>query len=429
VRRWRIGCCGQSALQLPTSQDVPQGPQAIGRPARHSSSQISRNTCGKSSVCDSNESVKSLSMSSTTSLDFSPQVATATPRQRSVIEPIQYLRGLAAVLVLLHHVAFKLTRYPVDPLRWLHCGDIGVDVFFVISGFVITHSVRGKHGSAASVNEFLRGRIARIIPLYWLLTVVANAVFIAAPSFVNSSGGTTNIVASYFLLPTDDKYLVQNGWTLAYEFYFYALFASALLLPRAAGRGLVVTILCLLGSSNIVLTPHGPVQQFLLSPMLLEFAGGILLYLMYERAVGLAPWVRLALAGIALTLWILVNAGQATGIRVLDYGVASWFLCLAAVARRQDAAPLRWEVPHWLGDVSFSLYLIHPFVVAGVVIVLSHAPEPIRHRSDLAMCLALAGSVAAAGIVYRWIEQPLTRAARHVLHRQEVRTMPTRASP
>ncbi len=77
-----------------------------------------------------------------------------------MILPIQYLRGLAAFMVLLHHVAFKLERFDGNPLHWFRAGDAGVDVFFVISGFVMCHSVRGRHGSAAGAIDFLRGRVA-----------------------------------------------------------------------------------------------------------------------------------------------------------------------------------------------------------------------------------------------------------------------------
>jgi peptidoglycan/LPS O-acetylase OafA/YrhL len=92
-----------------------------------------------------------------------PELPGDAPRPRSMIEPIQYLRGLAAVLVLLDHLAFKLGRYPVG---WLHAANIGVDLSFVISGFVITHSTRDKHGSLGSVDDFPRGRIARYVAVF-----------------------------------------------------------------------------------------------------------------------------------------------------------------------------------------------------------------------------------------------------------------------
>jgi peptidoglycan/LPS O-acetylase OafA/YrhL len=354
-----------------------------------------------------------------------PELASDAPHPRSMIEPIQYLRGLAAVLVLLDHLAFKLGRYPVSPLRWLHAANIGVDLFFVISGFVITHSTRDKHGSLGSVDDFLRGRIARIFPLYWFMTIVANIAFVVAPSLVNTASGKTDVLASYFLLPTVDNYLIHNGWTLSYEFYFYALFALGLLLPRASGRGLVIAILCLMGSSRIVLTPRGPLQQLLSDPLILEFAAGMLLYLLYDRAIALGRSVRLAIAGLAVALWIFVNAGHSTGIRALDYGVIASLVCLAAVTRRRDVPPLHWEVSRWLGDISYSLYLSHPFIVAGAMLVLSQALSPLQDRPYLQMILTLTASLAAAAAVHYSLERPLTRAARHLLRRHRVRAMPT----
>jgi exopolysaccharide production protein ExoZ len=352
---------------------------------------------------------------SLTQVPDAARTGVADARHAPTIEPIQYLRGFAAVSVLLHHVAFKLSRYESSPLGWLHCADAGVDVFFVISGFVMTHSVRDKHGAVASVGEFLRGRVARIIPLYWALTLVANLVFFLAPGLVNSSGGKTGVLASYFLLPTGEKYLIQNGWTLAYEFYFYALFAVGLLLPRTAGRAVVIAMLCLLGCSSIVLMQRGPVQEFLFDPLLLEFAGGMLLYLMYERALGLPGLARVAVAAVAVSLWLLVNARHSTGIRVLDYGVPAWLICLAAVSRQRELPPLRSSLLRWLGDISYSLYLVHPFVIAAVMVVLAHGPHFMASRPLVALCLDVGAAIVAGGLLYRFVEKPLTRAARRLL--------------
>jgi peptidoglycan/LPS O-acetylase OafA/YrhL len=201
------------------------------------------------------------------------------------------------------------------------------------------------------------------------------------------------------------------------------------LLPRAAGRGLIIVLLCLIGCSRLVLTPRGPVQQLLSDSLILEFAAGMLLYLLYDRAIGLGRSVRLAIAGLAVALWVFVNAGHLTGNRVLDYGVISSLVCLAAVTRRRDVPPLHWEVSRWLGDISYSLYLTHPFIVAGAMLVLSQAVSPLRGGSYLLMLLTLTASLATAAVVYYWLERPLTRAARHVLRRGAVITAPRPAKP
>lgn len=348
----------------------------------------------------------------------------------ALIEPIQYLRGLAAVLVLFHHVAFKLSAYSSSPLRWLHSADVGVDIFFVISGFVMAHSVRHSARSMAAVGDFLRGRIARIIPLYWLLTLVANLVYLVAPHLVNSSGGTTDILASYFLLPTAGKYLVQNGWTLAYEFYFYAIFSAGLLMPRLLGRGLVGAALIGLAAVGLMSSGGSPTRRFLFDPLVVEFAAGMALYTWYERGMRLSRSMRTVGGLIALALWVCVNAGYGSGVRILDYGVAATLLTLAAVggARRNPA-----ELPHrvgrrllkWLGDTSYSLYLVHPFVVAACAVVLARVPRLLGGNSWFAGSTMLVTAIVAAGVLYRWGEVPLVVGARRVLrHGSSLRRPP-----
>jgi exopolysaccharide production protein ExoZ len=339
-------------------------------------------------------------------------------KSESVIAPIQYLRGLAAVLVLFHHIAFKLSGFANSPLRWLHSADVGVDVFFVISGFVMAHSVRHKPRSVASVDDFLRGRVARIVPLYWLVTLVANIVYLGAPQLVNSSGGTTDVVASYFLLPTGGKYLVQNGWTLAYEFYFYAVFSTGLLMPRLLGRALVGATLCSLGGVGFLVPRVSPAEAFFFDPIVVEFAAGMLIYTWYERGAQLGSATRLLLFATAVAGWAVVNSGHATGVRIVDYGVAASLLCLAAVTGPRRTPTNGRDAFRWLGDISYSLYLSHPFVVATCVVTLAHGPRFTAANPAIAGLFMLGASIASAGVLYRWGEMPLVEAARRLLRRR-----------
>jgi exopolysaccharide production protein ExoZ len=127
-----------------------------------------------------------------------------------LILSVQYMRTFAALLVVLSHVAMKGAQYSTDPLSFFNVGAAGVDLFFIISGYIMCHTVSGK--SVVFV-EFLWAKAKRIIPLYWILTSAALVIFMLFPDKVNSSGGATNIVYSYLLFPTPEKYLIQNGWT------------------------------------------------------------------------------------------------------------------------------------------------------------------------------------------------------------------------
>lgn len=142
-----------------------------------------------------------------------------------MILSIQYLRALACCMVLLSHISFKLKVHSINHLEWFKIGELGVDLFFIISGFIMCLTADQKENRFL---DFMTKRLLRVIPIYWILTSVALIVYIYSPSLVNSSGGSTSVIYSYLLLPTPEKYLINNGWTLSYEFYFYLLFSMCL---------------------------------------------------------------------------------------------------------------------------------------------------------------------------------------------------------
>ena len=99
-----------------------------------------------------------------------------------------------------------------------------MELFFIISGFIMCHTTQSSQGRWKDVGHFMVNRFTRILPLYWLLTALALVVFLIAPDKVNSSGGDTKIWQSFLLVPSEGKFLIMNGWTLTYEFFFYLLF-------------------------------------------------------------------------------------------------------------------------------------------------------------------------------------------------------------
>ncbi|MBT9431228.1 acyltransferase [Candidatus Sodalis endolongispinus] len=135
-----------------------------------------------------------------------------------MIKSVQYLRAIAALMVVMHHVIIKWRQYDVPSLSWFHIGYYVVDLFFIISAYIMCNTTEQRE---VTFRRFIFARCTRILPLYWLMTVAALAIFIIKPSVVNSSSGTTSVIASFFLLPDGTRFLVNNGWTLSYEFLFY----------------------------------------------------------------------------------------------------------------------------------------------------------------------------------------------------------------
>ena len=293
-----------------------------------------------------------------------------------MILSIQYLRGLAALLVLLSHAAWKGEQYAGNPMAWFHIGNAGVDVFFVISGFVMCHTTKHKHGRPFDVVRFLGHRFSRIVPLYWTLSTAALAVFLVAPQLVNSGGGHTDILRSYFLIPTDDKYLIQAGWTLSYELFFYGIFAVGLLMPRIRGHVwtcLVLVALFLLGRVMESVNggpPSSALTAFATDAILVNFTYGIALYHLYQRET-LPPKLIWLVLGISVLWFVAVNQEWVhMRMRCWRYGVPAFLLCwgLSRLEGMFKRVPSR--LGSYIGDASYSIYLVHPFALAlGAVLL------------------------------------------------------------
>jgi len=320
---------------------------------------------------------------------------------------IQYLRGIAALLVVLSHVAWKGRQYSTDPLDFFRIGESGVDIFFVISGFIMCYTTAKSSGTPAASLVFLKNRVRRIIPLYWVLTALVLPVFLLFPGKVNSGGGTTEVLNSFLLIPTDNKYLIQAGWTLSYEFFFYFIFSIGMLTGKMLGQALTVYCLGILFYLGIWLRPTSVWGQFLTDPMLVEFAFGILLYNlkiggMLSRRIG-------AICIAASTALLLAVNFELLELpyRCFRLGLPAFMLCYGLVSFEDDLlkrplAPLK-----TLGDLSYSLYLIHPFPLAILGIFWYRFVG--KEWGGLFTALLIAAAVFAGWACYRYLELRLGR--------------------
>ena len=289
---------------------------------------------------------------------------------------IQALRGFAALAVVMYHgkIVVGGPGYGDAGERLFGWGAAGVDLFFVISGFIMVHATSRSDGSAGYTLEFLAKRLARIWPVYviWTLAYVLlvehphHTQIALAKAFVfypqTASG------APFFgFAPT------PVGWSLNYEVWFYVLFGASLLAGRwrwHALAALFVTFgiaipLAVTGSVHTsAYEGYSMPSAFLrlaANPMMWEFAAGVAIGLVVrsrfricnERV--LATFVVLALIA---AVWQL-GSGYRHGNGFFAWG-ASLAICVLALAlwnkHRAIEVP-RWLV--WLGDISFSLYLIH----------------------------------------------------------------------
>lgn len=281
-----------------------------------------------------------------------------------MINSIQYLRGLAAVLVVYYHATIKSVQNNLPEAEVFSFGQAGVDLFFIISGFIICFST-DKHKFTAL--RFLKSRVLRIIPLYWFFTLLALVVFLVVPDLVNSSGGETVVWKSFLLVPTEDKYLVRNGWTLSYEFYFYFIFAFfAVFFIKIGLVFLPLILLALIGYFNNV--------HFYFDSYLLEFAMGVISFIMYKNKVAVKYNVILLLFMMLSLLLLHLFEINST---VLFYGFIMWLVFHGSLVFEKlfvvDTLKKFKSLLFKLGDSSYSLYLSHAFtlVLINKIIILT----------------------------------------------------------
>lgn len=291
---------------------------------------------------------------------------------------IQYVRGAAALMVVLFHLKPQLEHlgYTVGPGAGL---SGGVDAFFVISGLIMWITTCDR---AVSPLKFLNHRLVRIVPLYWITTTIMVAAMVVAPSVLQTARFDLNhIIASYAFIawphPTSGfmQPVVFPGWTLNYEMFFYLIF-SVLLLVRRSYRlviaAVVFTALPLIGAMFQNGLGHGALLdsqfKFYTSVNMLEFFVGMLLGEVFNRTRGLqaiGPRFGLLLALIGLVL-LPITADFFPDIpSIFSRGVPALLLVTGALACDSVGGVPRHWLPLLVGNASYSLYLMHPFVLSA----------------------------------------------------------------
>lgn len=339
---------------------------------------------------------------------------------RTELVSIQLLRALASLLVLLAHLQIKERQYGnANALIWqdFRIGSIGVDIFFVLSGFIIFYVAGRTPSTGADAWKFMKNRFIRVLPLYWALSVIALIIFLTQPELVNkSSSKVTAIWESFLLIPTDNKLLIQNGWTLSYEFLFYfAFFVAILLLPL---RFRVQTLLLAAFSSvfiGVLIEPSSTFLRFVTDDLLLEFAYGVLIAAIYQRldfqTYFKATWGSAAAFAALTTVVFLAYVPPAHGsLRGIHFGVPAALLVFAALALEKELsrlAPLK-----ILGDSSYSLYLSHVLTLpaAGMIWVNLGLNATLSNMWLLIYLFIV--SVGASIVLYQYFELPLTNLLR-----------------
>jgi exopolysaccharide production protein ExoZ len=338
-----------------------------------------------------------------------------------LIGPIQYLRALAALMVVWVHSLYMIPG-AAERLDAPNFGGAGVDLFFVISGFIMVVTTAEKDMTPVA---FFCRRIVRVVPLYWLATLAVIACAASEDSFKDLRYPPAAIAKSLLFIPYTTREfpdsawpILQNGWTLNFEMFFYALFALSLALPRRfrlPGLAATLGILVVIGK---LFSPFGnPLAAVYTSPLLLEFAAGMILAHGWLRAGSRAwsPW----------SLLFVVFGFCAIGLRDSRFIMGhSWFItmsgafiivggCLHPKISAIQSRPLL-----ELGNASYAIYLVHQFVLEALAWSwLRVFPLVTWASSALFMALALLLCAAAGWTCYQFVERPLTSRLRKFVKR------------
>jgi exopolysaccharide production protein ExoZ len=286
---------------------------------------------------------------------------------------IQALRGVAVLLVIALHLAANEAKYGhgyrILP-EWLAIGASGVDVFFVISGFVMATITRGEFRKPGAIPGFLYHRVTRIYPAYWFYSLIMLGIFLVQRE-TGAAPRTVDIPASFLLLPQAQLPLLVVGWTLVHEMYFYLGFALLLMFPeRWLSRLLVLWGAASVAGRYVFAPAESPLIQLATNPLILEFIAGALIARWSFSGKPASGWLFLAIA----LLWWMAGYGVAVNLglapessewrRVLVFGVPAALGIHGLVALEKHSG---WILPDWLvslGNASYSVYLSHLLVIA-----------------------------------------------------------------
>lgn len=367
-------------------------------------------------------------------------------RTRKKIENIQGLRGVAIFLVIFAHITAIEQKYGhgdgILPDFFIF-GISGVDLFFVISGFVAVTVTRGHFQQPLAAAQFFYNRISRVYPLYWLYSFLVLGIYLYRPELVNASQGhRVHILTSFLLLPQGLLPLLNVGWALIHIMYFYCIFTLLLLAaePRLPKLMAVWTLAVVIGNLmwryGIPAAPTATLR-LITHPLTLEFIGGcIVAKLIYSdiRSYGFAV-LLLGVASLFAGMSIYYSSSPGTvpreWLRVGVFGFPYVLIVYGAVALEMNSVRIFSRFFSFIGDASYSIYLSHVFVISAIGRAWNVVPTHGRVDNIVMVLLVLVGVTAFGWASYRFFEIPLlsmTRRLRSSLKIDSLTAVPAQKS-
>lgn len=334
---------------------------------------------------------------------------------RETFAGLDVLRVLAALMILVYHAHSIATKNALrqdttifaEPTWWYAC----IDLFFVMSGFLMVHMGRSLYGSPRGALVFASRRLVRTPPLYWVYTLVFALVWTLFPHLPGATAiDNARLLQSLFFVPTGSPPVILVAWTLYLEVFFYCVFGLSLLLPFSRGPWVAMAVLgamTLLGLLPGAATSHIGLWT---DPLMLDFCLGMGVALLYFRgatlhALGRAGVLLLALVALAA----LPDLGTRSFLRVPTFGLSAACAVALATWGTGNGLPrqLR-QVTSALGATAYSLYLSHIVFLKIAEALLFHFYSG-RAACYAYLVLGCLFALIGSWIAYRVVERPLTR--------------------
>lgn len=345
-----------------------------------------------------------------------------------MIQSLQFLRAVAVMSVMLYHFAPIEIKYSTGPI-WLsffrHIGFYGVDLFFIISGYIMVYTTQSQWGKRHRCRRFLYRRAVRIYPLYWMVSLVLVVAYSAFPQWFNFAQNldVEYVIKSVLLIPQAENPLLSVGWTLIFEMFFYGIFSLFLLgrKDRLIYYLLAWVMLIFLGNVLHELNAINIWFKTILSPFCLEFIAGCLLALFVSRSRPVLPLRWLVMGGVT---WLMAGAmffSEADGLWIrVGVAIPSLSLLMLAMLCLEQDGRLRIS-PIWIaiGNASYAIYLTHLLVLTAVAKIWHRfvGPDIIANSALqhlLFIVLATMLSIVAGYCLYRWCERPMLLYMRRI---------------
>ncbi|MCC6177965.1 MAG: acyltransferase [Chloroflexi bacterium] len=373
------------------------------------------------------------------------------------IYSVQAFRAFAAVLVVFNHATVlgrEILRLPeFADARALGLpeiantfffgsvrGSIRVDLFFVVSGFMVFYAYQKYLGDTSKIKTYLMRRVVRIYPLLWAFTLAKIALILAVPARAKPyETSATTMIASLFALPQDNLPLIAATWTLAFEMLFYVLFGLAIVAGARRAMMLAAAWASAIVVANVVAIYLVYVDQqslslplpvsYLLYERNLEFLMGCAAAHLVRRRAIRRPGLTIVVGalGLAFSCALIARGGDLVSYALL-VGLPSVLIVAGTAALELERRPPVPRLLTYVGDASYSIFVSHStFINIFVIVMVLSGPWSVGPVSILlAMTVfAVLGGMA----VYRVVEQPLTAALRRRLLEPRQPTPPEMPAP